>query len=91
MTKLSKVEQTRMALKGVSTQQQRDELYKAINDELPTLEDKLNKWHPRSEKNKRLKGQLTNVLESLKITAPKAYNYTLDSAKFSFLKENLKK
>lgn len=87
MKKLSKVEQTRMALKGVSTQQQRDELYQAIKDELPTLEDKLNKWHPRTEKNKRLKGQLTNVLESLKITAPKAYN--LDSAKFSFLKEYL--
>ena len=43
MKKLSKVEQTRMALKGVITQQQRDELYQAINDELPTLEDKLNK------------------------------------------------
>lgn len=88
MKKLSKVEQTRMALKGVSTQQ-RDELYQAINDELPTLEKKLNKWHPRTQEKKRLKGQCINVLESLKITAPKAYNYMLDSAKFNFLKENL--
>lgn len=78
----------------------RDELYQAIENELPTLEDKLNKWHPRTEKNKWLKWQLTNVLESLKITAPKSNNYMLDSAKahsymvdsvkFSFLKENLK-
>lgn len=89
MKKLSKVEQARMALMSESIQQQRDELYQAINDELPTLEDKLNKWHPRTQERKRLKGQLTNVLESLKITAPKAYNYVLDSAKFSFLKEIL--
>lgn len=89
MKKLSKVEQARMALKGVSTQQQRDELYQAIENELPTLEEKLNKWHPRTQEKKRLKGQLTNVLESLKITAPKAYNYELDSAKFSFIKDNL--
>lgn len=88
MKKLSKVEQTRMALKGVSTQQ-RDELYQAINDELPTFEKKLNKWHPRTQEKQRLKWKCINVLESLKITAPKADDYVLDSAKFNYLKEIL--
>ena len=88
MKKLSKVEQARMALKGVSTQQ-RDELYQAIENELPTLENKLNKWHPRTQEKKRLKGKCINVLESLKITAHKADDYVLDSAKFNYLKEIL--
>ena len=77
-----------MALKGVSTQQ-RDELYQAIENELPTLEKKLNKWHPRTQEKKRLKGKCINVLESLKITAPQADDYVLDSAKFNYLKEIL--
>ena len=88
MEKLSKVEQARMALKGVSTQQ-RDELYQAIENELPTLEKKLNKWHPSTVEKKRLKGKCIAVLESLKITAPKADDYVLDSAKFNYLKEIL--
>ena len=89
MKKLSKVEQTRMALMFESIQQQRDELYQAIENELPTLEYKLSKWHPRTQEKKRLKGKCINVLESLKITAPKADDYVLDSAKFNYLKEIL--
>ena len=82
---LSKVEKATM--KVAASEQEKQEFYNNVKKELPTLEDKLNKWHPRSQMKKQLKAQLSQTVDSLKMTGGKCYSR--DKMMFNFIKDNL--
>lgn len=70
-----------------------EEFYTNLERELQIFENKLNKWNPTNSEGKRLKGQLEQTLDSLKLTnAMKTCCclYPLDKMKFEYLKSNLK-
>lgn len=84
--KLSKVEKAQMRLKGILTisDEKKQEFYNTVKEELPLLEEKLNKWNPRTLDKKRIKGELEQTMESLKKTGGKCYSK--DLMMFGFLK-----
>ena len=82
---LSKVEKATM--KVAASEQEKQELYNNVKKELPTLEDKLNKWLPRNPLKKKLKADMEQCLASLKETGSKCYS--ADKMKFEFIKNNL--
>lgn len=69
-----------------------DEFYANLERDLKVFEEKLDKWNPTKYEAKRLKGQLEQILSSLKLTNGKKTgcdNYTMDKMKYDFLKDNL--
>jgi hypothetical protein len=71
----------------------KEEFYRNLEGELQIFENKLNKWNPTNSEGKRLKGQLKQTLDSLRLTNAMKTGcgiYQLDTMKFNFLKSNLK-
>ena len=70
-----------------------EEFYRNLEGELQIFENKLNKWNPTNSEGKRLKGQLEQTLDSLRLTNAMKTGcglYRLDTMKFEYLKSNLK-
>ena len=71
----------------------KEEFYANLEGELQIFENKLNKWNPTNYEGKRLKGELEQTLDSLRLTNAMKTGcgiYQLDTMKFDFLKSNLK-
>ena len=71
----------------------KEEFYANLEGELQIFENKLNKWNPTNYEGKRLKGELEQTLDSLRLTNAMKTScgiYQLDTMKFDFLKSNLK-
>ena len=71
----------------------KEEFYTNLERELQIFEKKLNKWNPTNSEGKRLKGQLEQTLDSLRLTNAMKTGcglYRLDTMKFEFLESNLK-